>query len=383
MTTTIASRGQHVRHALTLLLVTLAAFSCRKKLPGVCNCSPGDYVTTTTVFATGFNSPRGLKFGPDGYLYVAEAGIGGADSSTCTNVLPPVGPYTGSDTGARISRVSPHGVRTTWVTNLPSSQTAATQGSLVSGVGDVAFIGNTLYGILAGAGCSHGVSNIPNGVIRVNSNHSWTEIANLSAFQQANPVAHPNPPDFEPDGTWYSLIAVDNELYGVEPNHGELDRITTKGAISRVLDISAAEGHIVPTAVTWHDGAFYVGNLDLFPIVAGSASVYRIKPNGAISVYATGFTTIVGVLFDQQGGLYVLENTTGNQFPTPGTGDIVRVDPSGVRQTIATGLNLPTAMTMGPDNKIYVSAWGFGGSPGMGEIDVIDISCSKQVVSVK
>jgi hypothetical protein len=30
-----------------------------------------------TVFASGFNNPRGLKFGPDGYLYVAEGGAGG------------------------------------------------------------------------------------------------------------------------------------------------------------------------------------------------------------------------------------------------------------------------------------------------------------------
>jgi len=378
-----AFRGKHVGHALPLLLLVLAISSCKKKLPGICNCGPGGYIATTSVFATGFNGPRGLHFGPDGYLYVAEAGIGGSNPATCTNVLPPVGPYTGSDTGARISRVSPRGIRTTWVSNLPSSQTAPTQGSLVSGVADLAFIGNTLYGILAGAGCSHGVPNIPNGVIRVNPNHTWTGVADLSAFQQANPVANPNPADFEPDGTWYSMINVDNDLYAVEPNHGELDRITPRGAISRVIDISAFEGHIVPTAVTWHNGAFYVGNLDLFPIVAGSASVYRITPSGHISTYATGFSDIVGVLFDQLGGLYVLENTTGNPFPTPGTGDIVRVDPSGARQIIASGFNLPTAMTMGPDNKIYVSAWGYGGSPGMGEIDVVDLECSKQVVSVK
>ena len=27
-----------------------------------------------SVYATGFNNPRGLKFGPDGHLYVAEGG---------------------------------------------------------------------------------------------------------------------------------------------------------------------------------------------------------------------------------------------------------------------------------------------------------------------
>ena len=39
-----------------------------------------------TVFATGLNNPRGLTFGPDGNLYVAEAGLGGTNSTVgqCT-----------------------------------------------------------------------------------------------------------------------------------------------------------------------------------------------------------------------------------------------------------------------------------------------------------
>ena len=31
-------------------------------------------------------------------------------------------------------------------------------------------------------------------------------VANLSAYQKANPVADPEPDDFEPDGTWYRMI---------------------------------------------------------------------------------------------------------------------------------------------------------------------------------
>ena len=231
------------------ILSILFFTACKKNPIGLCD---GNVTieTTTKVFATGFNNPRGLKFGPDGYLYVAEGGVGGSNSSTtCAQVIPPIGPYTGSATGSRISRVDPTGKVSAWVDNLPSSQTAATGGGFVSGVADISFVGSTLYAVLAGAGCSHGVPSIPNGVIKINPDRSWQMIANLSEYQMNHRVANPEPDDFEPDGTWYSMENVHGSLYAVEPNHGELDKITTDGHISRISDISASQGHIVPTAM--------------------------------------------------------------------------------------------------------------------------------------
>ena len=66
-----------------------------------------------TVFATGLVNPRGLTFGPDGKLYVAEGGfpvpptIGAPPGlgGVCSAGAGGPGEYFGSTTGSRISRI--------------------------------------------------------------------------------------------------------------------------------------------------------------------------------------------------------------------------------------------------------------------------------------
>ncbi|MEO8852659.1 MAG: ScyD/ScyE family protein [Ginsengibacter sp.] len=365
------------KNSLMLSISMLGALfftGCKKNQPPDCGYGK-TMVTTSKVFATGFNDPRGLKFGPDGNLYVAEGGYGGTTpSNACMQVIPPVGPYLGSDTGSCISKVDWQGNRTIYVNHLPSSTTSPGGGSGIQGVAAVAFIGNDMYAVFAGAGCSHAVLDIPNAVIKINPDRTWKIVANLSQFLMNNPVKNPNPPDFEPDGTWWSMINYDGNLYSVEPNHGELDKITPNGNVSRVIDISAFEGHIVPTALAAHNGMFYIGNLDVFPVVPGSSSIYQVTQSGQIKTVGTGFTNILGLTFDDENRLYVLETNTAAGGLTPGTGDIVRIDQAGKRQIITSGLNLPTALTFGPDGKLYVSNWGIG-APGMGQILQISFNC--------
>jgi hypothetical protein len=325
-----------------------------------------------STYATGLDNPRGLTFGPDGYLYVAEGGTGGAMTTTpmqCDQVGE-VGPYSGGFT-ARISRIDRHGNRTTVVDGLPSSQTTPESGALVSGVADVKFVGRRLYALEAGAGCSHGLDGTDNELLRVNANGTTTPVANLSAYQRAHPVANPDPGDFEPDGTWYSMVVVRGDIYAVEPNHGEIDRIDPEtGAIRRVVDMSSDPWWGPATIV--YKGNFFVGNLGTFPVVPGTEQIRKVTPSGRYTTWADGLTAVLGLAIGPRDRMYALESMTAAGFPGPadlGAGRVVEVDPNGHRTVIATGLSFPTAMTVGPDGALYVSDFGFGGPiPGLGEV---------------
>jgi hypothetical protein len=156
------------------------------------------------------------------------------------------------------------------------------------------------------------------------------------------------------------MASVLGDLYAIEPNHGELDKISTSGHVSRVLDISASQGHIVPTALAYLNGNFYIGNLDTFPIMTGS-KIFKFTPSThELTVVATGLSAVLGLVFDQCDRMYVLEMTVGAPLPTPNMGRVIQIDLSGHKTVIASGLSLPTGMTMGPDGNLYVSNVGLG-----------------------
>ncbi len=223
-----------------------------------------------------------------------------------------------------------------------------------------------------------------NGIAEVDTKTGhWKLIADLGiAYLGTHPAKFESPDDFEPDGTWYNMIATHGKLVTVEPNHGNMISVSTSGEINPILDVSASQGHIVPTTIAERDGAYYLGNLNLFPIDPQWARVQIIRRDDTdddlapgfedhqshhIVFSKAGFTTVVSVRFGPDGLLYVLELSDFAGNPAPGNGKVVRVKHSGDIEEVITGLAVPTAMTFGPDGHLYVSNLG-AAPPGVGQI---------------
>ena len=346
-------------------------------------CAVGGYgLMAQTVVADGLVGPRGLKFGPNGDLYVALSGPGGTSSTAATcpelQVAATVGgPYTNGNTGS-IVKIDKSGNVTTVASGFPSALSSRNPPDVL-GVADVAFLDGQLYALESGGGCSHGAST-PNMVAKVDeATQQWTTVADLSAAVLADPPS-PLPPDYEADGVFYNLIAARGKLYAVEANHGKIWSVTKAGQIEKVTDVAAADGHIVPTAAVESEGGLIVGNLGLFPIVPDSSQLLTLKPGcddhsaacGPGTLHITdsaspGLTTVVAMDWGPDGLLYVLELSGTAGFPNPGDGKVVRIR-NGAAEDVITGLSVPTGMTFGPDGALYISNWGAAAPAPIGQI---------------
>jgi hypothetical protein len=337
----------------------------------VCPLSYAQIPTEFTVVASGLNAPRGLRFGPDGDLYIAEAGEGGSVSTAgqCPQVSFPPGPYTGGGTTGEIVKVNSKGKVTIVASGFPSAQDSV--GDLL-GVADVAFLDGRLYALINGGGCSHGNPKSPNGIAKVDVNaHTWSLVADLSEFAMTHPGKYINTLGAEPDGDWFKLIPFDGKLITVNPNSGVLAAVYPDGHAEELIDVSKSQGKVTPTSIVEHEGDLYVGTLRTFPILPQWEEVMRLEKSdeahgGALSGFnprsdyfvaqaRAGFTTVVAVDIGPDGLLYALELSDMAGNPAPGNGKVVRLQKSGELEEVITGLNLPTGMTWGPDGDLYIS----------------------------
>lgn len=321
-----------------------------------------------TVVLDRLDSPRGIAFGPDGALYVVEAG-----NVTVTGPCAPTarGPGCFSGTGG-VTRLQ-GGTRTRIASGLPSYVLPAT--AEISGPQDIAFAGRSNPFVTLGlggdpalrAGLGAGAAAMGT-IIRLSPSGEWRVVADIVAFEEAR-----NPGGGAVDSNPFGLLAEGGQLYVADAGGNALlsvdasratDVVTTFPTTPAPPPFNVSEA--VPTEVQrGPDGALYVSTLTGAPFVAGAAGIYRLDASGTPTLYAGGFKMVVDFAFDRRGGLYVLEYDTAPLF-FGGPGRLTLVRRNGTRVVLSASLTAPTAVAVGPDGSVYVS--NFGNRASVGEV---------------
>ncbi len=328
-----------------------------------------------STIATGLNGPRGLDLGPDGALYVAEAGTAG---DTCSGEGPArlcVGP-TGS-----VSRVERDGSGQQRVrSGLPSLNF---QGEFV-GPQDVAFRGRRTGYVLVGLGADPArradfgsLGPALGQLYRWRPGSAPRPFADIAAFEGANDPdeqgADSNPWSVEPAGEDVKVTdAGGNSVVSVDRHSGE---VSLAGVLPpQIVPNPTGQGppeipaQAVPTgiAATPDRQGYAVGQLTGFPFAEGTARVFGFDDDEDLSPFATGFTHIVDVAYASDGTLYVLQLSRRSLLAGDPVGALYAVRPNGTRYELAPGrLTSPTGLHV-TRSYAYVSNQGL--TPSGGEI---------------
>ena len=177
-----------------------------------------------TVIARGLDNPRGIAFGPEGALYVVEAGRGGAGPCTTFELFG--GPVCFGPSGA-VTRVL-HGDQRRVTTGLGSF--AHPDGGSAFGPHDISFQpGGNAY--VTVGGCFAGVTPAQGncgGLFRLSRNGEPRLVADLNAFEVQNNPDGQHPGESDP----YGALALPGERIVTDAAGNDLLRVGPDNHIS-------------------------------------------------------------------------------------------------------------------------------------------------------
>lgn len=322
---------------------------------------------------SGLSNPRGMTFGPDGALYVAEAGRGG-DLGTLEGA-------TGTLNFGLSGGISRYlaGVQDRIVSGMASL--ADSSGSDASGVQDIAFdAGGTMYAVL-GLGSTpeqrDTLSGIPGSemlgtAIRF-AGGAASVFADIAAYEGAN-----DPAGDGVDSNPFSIVATPGGLIVSDAGANAVLAVDSAGAISVEAVLPPAPNPLpfgpptyqaVPTGIALSpDGVLAIGQLTGFPFPVGAAQILT-PAGGGLDVIAGGFTNLIDVAYGSDGTLYALEMASNSLLDPSAGGALYSVDGSGTKTLLLGGLLAPTGLAVGADGRIFVAI--NGNSPDQGSVVLI------------
>jgi len=284
---------------------------------------PPTATPTATLLVTGLASGSGSAVGPGGALFVTEGAAG------------------------RISRIDPRtGDVTTFASGLPPFVVG------IGGAMDIAFIGSTAYVLVTLVGPDVGGSDTV-GIYRIDGPDSYTVIADIGAFAEANP---PTTDFFIPTGVQYSIEAYRGGFLVTDGHHNRVLRLTLDGTVSELI----AFGNTVPTGLATSGNTIYMAEAGPVPHLPENGKVVAFGPHSSSATeIASGARLLVDVEFGRGRTLYALSQgffMPGNPEGSPAepnTGALVEVNGDGTFTTLFEPLDRPTSLEV-IGNTAYV-----------------------------
>ena len=296
----------------------LAAALIAMIAPSAASASHTTGARNATLLVSGLEGATGSAIGPDGALYVTEGAAG------------------------RISRVDPQtGDITTFASGLPKT----IPGIGIGGAIDVAFIGQTAYVLVTLVSPDVGGSDV-DGIYRVDGPDSFTVVADIGAFNLANPPTLPFP-FFVPTGVQYALQTNRGGFLVTDGHLNRVLRVTRDGEVS----VFIAFGDVIPTGLAVWGNTVYMAEAGPVPHLPENGKVVALRPKSpTASEVASGAPLLVDVEFGRGRLLYALSQGPGVVGAPPGSpaqpnsGALVKVNADGTLSVVVDGLNLPTSL---------------------------------------
>ncbi len=359
---------------------------------------PAAQAVSLTTIVEGISNARGVSFGPDGTMYVAEPGVGG-DGACQPSPSTLFQPICAGNSGS-IVRVKTDGQTDRIFTGF-QSLAEQPSGNQAAGPADLQFdsVGNayllTGYAGYPGnrdaetleLGSNYALPpqqlavfppSAPEDVLNTSNlaklfkadlnTGGLTEIFDFAKYEIAN---NPdggdqvtNPYDLTISGdTAYVVDGGGNATYSIKLDGSEakatalpLNIITNPqlpelppgaelppGLINFLEPDENGDPRIsiqsVPTGgAVGPDGALYVGEYSGFPYPQDEARIFRIGEDGVPTVFAEGFNAITELTFDKEGNLLVLQFTDTSQITSQDIsslpGSLIRLAADGTRTTL-------------------------------------------------
>jgi hypothetical protein len=320
---------------------------------------------TPTFVAGGFDSPRGVEFFK-GKLMVAESGHGGKN---CIQGVPTIC----FGRTSQISRVNTatgtHAVVVDHLfsaaeffgphdpgSSLGASGISARDGKLMAIMGVYPQLVANYPCAVGDTECLADVEagkNQAGALIAVKASGSWRKVAGVGAFGFDYTADIPNQEhDANPNG----ILTVNGGSYVADAGANTLEFVSNRGHISvlhyfpwRNPDQTAFPTDEVPTCIAKTDDGLWLATL--------SGHLYRVHGGSATLVANSDIKHVTGCAADGQGNVYFVNMWTTPTPPSPGTGNIVKLDTeAGTSSVIAANLHFPNMDVVGPDGNLYFSA---------------------------